>query len=269
MFVRDELRISKDYGDVNLNGKKFTELDTEQKRLLWDYVIVVDFVDSGDSDSINQVFDRLNRNSKNLNPQELRHAKFRGWFITEVEKETENVFWEKVKISTRTKAKRMKDVQFVSELLMVILEKKIVGFNQDHISEIYADFDDVSDLEIDFEQDNYLNEKERVRKYVEEMENNKVVTRWATTANHFYTLWSLVALFGNDLPSSEELANKYNSFMQRVSSMTTMTDLSSSDVKDQYAFAYSKNSVGASTDSLQRTERLIALRLAVLDNEGN
>ncbi len=112
MFQDNQISLSKDFGDSNYNGKKFDELTTEQKRKFWDYVMVVDFVDTEASSVIKEVFDRLNRNSKNLNEQELRHAKYSGWFVTEVEKETENVFWETVKVSTKNKAKRMRDFFF-------------------------------------------------------------------------------------------------------------------------------------------------------------
>ncbi len=270
MFRNNELSIGKGFGDISLDGKKFEELSIEQKRLFWDYIIVVDFVDLKDPALINEVFDRLNRNSKNLNEQELRHARYRGWFITEVEKETENAFWEIVKISTKAKAKRMKDVQFISELLMVILEKKIVGFDQDHISKIYADYDSISDSEIEFAEDDYLNEKERIRKYVEEMENNnKAITKWATTVNNFYTLWSLITLFSEALPSPQELTTKYNSFMEKVDLMTEETDSQTLGAQDKHAYVYFKNSRGASTDLKQRTERLNALKEALLGNEGN
>lgn len=209
MFKNNEISIDRDFGETTLNGKKFKELTTDQKRKFWDYIIVVDFVDLPNSDLINEVFDRLNRNAKNLNEQELRHAKYSGWFMTEAEKESENLFWEKVKISTKAKAKRMKDVQFISELLIVLLDKKITGFNQDYITEFYAKYDNPLDTDPDFEEDAYLIEKERVRKYLEKMENEDgIIIKWATTVNNFYTLWSLVALYIEELPTPQELADR-------------------------------------------------------------
>lgn len=270
MFKNNDLIIDKDFGDVTLNGKKFKELTTDQKRKFWDYIIVVDFVDLPNSDLINEVFDRLNRNAKNLNEQELRHAKYSGWFITETEKEAENLFWETVKISTKARVKRMKDVQFVSELLMVILEKKIVGFNQDHINEIYAKYDNPTDIEPDFEEDLFLKEKERIKKFIEKLEDaNQVITTWATTVNNFYTLWSLIALNEDKLPKPEELAKRYNSFMKKVDSMTDDTQSEGLSDIDKLAFVYYTNSRGASTDFKQRNERLESLKGAILNYESN
>lgn len=271
MFKNNEINIDKEFGDTTFNGKKFKELTIDQKRKFWDYIIVVDFVDLPNSDLINEVFDRLNRNSKNLNEQELRHAKYSGWFITESEKETENLFWEKVKISTKAKAKRMKDVQFISELLMVILAKKIVGFNHDHITEVYANYDTPSDSELEFEEDSYLSEKERIRTYIEQMENNGgVITKWATTVNNFYTLWSLVALFEEEVPTPIELATKYDRFMTKVGSMTDEIDPKSLSLpQDKLAYSYYTNSRGASIDLKQRNERLNTLKEAIINHESN
>ncbi len=270
MFNNNEIAVDRDFGDTTLDGKKFKDLSTEQKRRFWDYVIVVDFVDIPNPDLINEVFDRLNRNAKNLNDQELRHAKYSGWFITEAEKEAEVKFWEEAKISTKAKAKRMRDVQFISELLMVILENKISGFSQDHINEIYAKYENLSESEFDFEEDSYLKNKERIRKYLELMEaENKAISEYGTTLNNFYTLWSLVALRGDALPKAEELAKKYINFIKKVNSMND--EVNPNKLKSSYeklAHQYYFNSKGASTDLKQRTERFTILKKALIRDES-
>ena len=265
MFASNKIRIGKNFGDQNFDAKMFNELVTEQKRKFWDYVIAVDFVKSKDSLSINEIFDRLNRNSKNLNEQELRHAKYAGWFITEVEKETQNQFWESVKISTKAKSKRMKDNQFVSELLMVILEKKLVGFDQNHINDIYAEYDDLSDNP-EFEEDAYVSEKEKARKYVEAMENSDchVITKWAKTVNNFYTLWSVIVLWGGILPPAKELAAKYDLFMTQVDAMRDDVDPQNLSEQENRVYNYYSNSRGANTDLKQRNERFSSLKNTLL-----
>ena len=269
-FVQNEIHIGKDFGDQNFNNKIFDDLSTGQKQIFWNYVITVEFVESIETQSVNQIFDRLNRNSKNLNEQELRHAKYDGWFIREAEKEAENTFWENVKISTKSKSKRMKDVQFISELLMIILANQLVGFNQDHITDVYAMYDNPSDSQ-EFEADDYLRKKETVRKYVEEMENDssQVITTWAKTANNFYTLWSLIALHDGNLPPPNKVAIKYDSFMRKVSTMKDEMDSTSLSLYDRLAYNYYSNSSGASTDLKQRTKRFDSLKKALLGHEGN
>ncbi len=91
-FAKNKIAIDANFGDINYNGKKFNDLTQEQKREFWDYTLVVDFIEAVDGANIDQVFDRVNRNSINLQPQELRHARFNGWFITETEGESEDDF---------------------------------------------------------------------------------------------------------------------------------------------------------------------------------
>ena len=270
MFHNNKIRIGSDFGEKGINDKLFNELNPEQKRKFWDYVIIVDFVETTDSLSINEIFDRLNRNSKNLNDQELRHARYSGWFIDEVERETQNPLWGDVGISTKTKSKRMGDIQFVSQLLMVVLEKKIVGFEQNHITEIYAAYEDPSDNQ-EFDEDLYLQEKEKTKKYIEQMENTDqhVITKWAKTANNFYTLWSLIVLHSDNLPLPEKLAIKYDSFMSKVHSVNAEADPNVLSKQENLAYNYYSNSRGASTDLKQRKIRFESLDEALLKNESS
>src|SRR5439155_27049872 len=89
-FINDRVRMSSDYGDARLNGKKWSELQGEPalKQAFWNYQITVEMIDIVDGAVVNEVFDRLNRNARKLTRQELRHARFDGWFISEVEAES-------------------------------------------------------------------------------------------------------------------------------------------------------------------------------------
>jgi uncharacterized protein with ParB-like and HNH nuclease domain len=77
-FVNDKLRLARDFGDVRLDGRKWSDLtaDVDLRRRFWNYQITVELIDFEDSSLVNQVFDRLNRNARRLTPQELRHARF-------------------------------------------------------------------------------------------------------------------------------------------------------------------------------------------------
>ena len=220
-----------------------------------------------DTSLINEVFDRLNRNSKNLNNQELRHAKYSGWFITEAEKEADDLFWEEVKISTKSKSRRMKDIQGISELLMIILEGKIVGFDQDHITEIYARYNNKSELSYEPSLDSYFSEKERIKKYMQQMlEQEKKIINWIKSTNNFYILWALIAMNEQRLPESNQLTRKYISFMEKVDSVTKRIESNEHfDNSNNHANVYYDNSRGASTDIKQRTARLDALKKSVLE----
>lgn len=126
-FANGKLAMAKDFKDINIDGRKIKDFPIAYKRKFWDYVLVVDFLNQ--LDGIEEVFDRVNRNARNLQPQELRHARYNGWFISEAENFSDNPFWANIRVSTKAKAKRMKDIQFVSELLLVVLEGNYVGFS--------------------------------------------------------------------------------------------------------------------------------------------
>ena len=108
MFVSNKIALAKDFGDKDLDGKKWLKLSRDQKSLLWDYVLPVEFIRLVEGTVVNQVFDRLNRNARRLEAQELRHARFDGWFVTFVEAEVDGAVWQDLGVSTKARAKRMK-----------------------------------------------------------------------------------------------------------------------------------------------------------------
>lgn len=123
-FAKNDIAMDKDYGDAKLDGKKWKSIENDPglKTRFSNYLLAVEFIDSIDGNYVNEVFDRLNRISRKLERQELRHAKYDGWFITTAETESEKDEWERFGIVTKARMKRMKDIQFISELLMVILK---------------------------------------------------------------------------------------------------------------------------------------------------
>jgi len=268
MFVDDKIRISKDFGDTSLAGKKWSELVGEPtlRNRFWNYVLPVEYIDAADGLVADEVFDRLNRNSHGLERQELRHAKFDGWLIKLAEAESEKREWEEWKVSTPTRARRMKDVQFISELLLVLLEKKILGFDQDSLDEKYGEYEDPSDDKPSFSEEAVREEIEKVKRQLSKLESlDKCVTLHARTFNSFYTLWCLLCLDCQSWPKSSLLSKRYAAFMTKVEKLETQEDLEAflaTDGKGRYtqALAYLQNSRGASTDLTQRQARLDALR---------
>jgi hypothetical protein len=263
MFVENKVSIGKDYGDISLAGKKWKDLNSEPtlKKKFWDYVFSVEFIDTVEDIVVNEVFDRLNRNSRKLERQEMRHARFDGWFITTAEAEADKDEWEKLSVVTKARIKRMKDVQFISELSILILKKRIDGFDQDYIDEVYAEYDDPQQAMSDFSEDEFVETLEFTKKYIMEMERqNGVVTKYAKGFGSFYSLWGFVALNKDKLPPEKEIAEKYNKFMSMVETVSKEEEPETflkehKEVGYKDAFRYFRNSVQASTDQPQRENR--------------
>ena len=261
-FSNNEITIGNDYGNLDLEGKKFNDLDLKYKQRFWDYEILIVYIEVSKASLVNEVFDRLNRVSKNLNRQELRHARFNEWFITEAEKEVEKRFWTDIGISTKHRVKRMQDIQFVSELLAIILENSFYGFDQDYIDGIYTNYDDLGN--VGFDVDEFDAKKNHAKQYIEKIFlSNRGIKKWTKSLVHFYTLWSLVVLYPSKLPSPNMFAKKYYQFMENVSHIATLVLESNVASQETNVYQYYLNSKGPSGDRSKREKRLNALKKAI------
>ena len=258
-FYNNRFRLPKNFSIPRLSGKRFRNLEKPDVIAFYNYVFLVETLKASGDAEWNEVFFRVNKNQKGLKEQELRHARFDGWFITRAEKEAENpkvdpgLFWVSMKVSTPAKSRRMKDIEFISMLMLVILEKDLVGFPQANIDELYAKYDfDLSDLpneesdevelsneagegeseESDSEsvypeeavilREDIENFEERfalIKNFIRAMEkhNNAITNHARRLTTDFYSLWSVLAL--SDLMekfSAEAIADCYAQFIAGV-----------------------------------------------------
>jgi uncharacterized protein with ParB-like and HNH nuclease domain len=114
------------FNDEELAGKYFSELNGDYlekfKKHFWRYLIPIEYIYSGDPIVIDKIFDRLNRNGEKLNGQELRHSNFYSSQLLKLcYEKSKDPFWHE-RLETTDK-NRMEDVEFISELLFVLLEK--------------------------------------------------------------------------------------------------------------------------------------------------
>ncbi|AYV46517.1 hypothetical protein CFHF_15395 [Caulobacter flavus] len=265
-FSKGKLRIAQDYGDVRLNHKRFSDLadDFEMKSRFWNYQLPVEMIDFQDAKLVKDVFDRLNRNSRKLTGQELRHAKFDGWLITKAEAEAELEVWRSLGVATRARATRMTDVQFISELIAVVLEGGPNGFSQDDLDDLYAAYDDLDELP-DFDVQAFEDRMEAGKSALVAMEGyNKSVTEIARTFTHIYSLWGVLAT-ADLLPEATVLANRYQAFMAKVEELADRgpgLPLPGGDYV--HADEYREASRGASTEPAQRLARHAILSAELL-----
>jgi hypothetical protein len=268
-FVGNKIRAPSDFGDARIDDKRWSEIQAEEELMqsFWNYQMTVEMIDFAEGSVVNEVFDRLNRNSRKLARQELRHARFDGWLISLAEAEAQKSEWQGLFVSTRARAKRMVDVQFISELLLVLLDKKIVGFDQDYLDESYAKFDEAEAVE-GLDVDGFLEHLERLKRFLLDAQTQRqLVEKFAKPFVHFYSLWALLGL-REALPDLTEFCQKYSEFMDKVLVLAGQGDLAAfmQANPDEFtaAFSYLTNSRGASTEPVQRAERLRILQEVVL-----
>jgi hypothetical protein len=268
LYTEGELALGSDFGNDRLNDKKWEQLTQAEREIFWNYVIPVEFLtfDEADPQEVNQAFDRLNRNMRRLEAQELRHARWDGWFIKLVETQCEDPTWRHFGIVTNARAKRMKDAQFMSELLLVLIESKQFGFDQQMLDAAYAKYDDLDEVEDVPINPDEVNEKlENAKDYLLEMqETNEVVRRHANTLAAFYTLWAAVVLHRDSLPDARDFANLFREFREKTAEIEASPDNTvllqgPEGAKYRHAAEFISGYRGASTDLGPRAKRLEAL----------
>jgi hypothetical protein len=267
MFVDNEINLSDDFGQERLNGKTWAELGTDEKQTFWNYVIPVEFLTFGDDETliVNQAFDRLNRNMRKLEPQELRHARWDGWFIKTVEKECEDQAWRTLGVVTNARSKRMKDAQFMSELLLVLISGQQIGFSQEAIDDAYALHDDIDEADETIDVDDITLKLETAKQYLLAVNGvNECVKESARAIATCYTLWVVVALYRQHLTATTDFAAQYATFMDSVGEIRAATfdpAVLTGPNAEAYRLPneYARGLSGASTDLGPRNRRLSAL----------
>ncbi|PPG03367.1 hypothetical protein C5E06_13335 [Pseudoclavibacter sp. RFBI5] len=264
LFVQNKLAIPETISDNRLANKRWKDLkdDADLKRRLWDYEFTVEMLDTIEPAVVNDVFGRLNKNSRKLTPQEIRHSRFDGWFVTFAEEQASRPIWSALKVSTTARARRMQDVQFISELMAVVLRQSLQGFDQDALDALYAEFEDPADDT--FVLSDFVSAFEAGLDYIQEAEQERqVVSTHARTFANIYTLWSWVILESGDTEPSS-FAEAYVKFMTAATAFSETAEIAA-DLESlrEPIERYVANSRGASTDLRQREERSISLSVAI------
>jgi hypothetical protein len=205
-------------------GKYFKELDTKTRQDFWKYQFAIEYLPSDDPEKIGNIFDRINRNVIKLTPQELRHAKFDGLFITTVEKLTTWMFKHLSpdgknenfpRIDKRSK-KQMKDVEMVAQFLL-FLEEGVRAYNQDYLDKSFSDKD------IDWEENEKIEDEfrdviESIKKILELSKDlNLYQTRLKNQAD-FYSFFGAIAELQreNKLEINREIGERIYQFLEKV-----------------------------------------------------
>lgn len=130
------------FGNSLLNGVYFDDLSedfADYRKQLWRYTISVEYIESNEDSTVDEIFDRLNRNGEPLEPQELRNARYHGTpFMESVIEVASTIDWSSIgKISFS----RMQDQEFASELFLYLLEGEPVDASRrDFLDDAYANW---------------------------------------------------------------------------------------------------------------------------------
>lgn len=142
-FIRNRFPVYEKAVVAATRGKYFEQLDDETKTQFWRYQFLVEYLETSDENVINNIFDRINRNTARLTAQELRHAQFDGEFITVAENQAswlETELGPKFPYIATVSRRQMKDVELVA-LLLLLVEEGPKGYSTLLLDKAFADRD--------------------------------------------------------------------------------------------------------------------------------
>ena len=103
-------------------GKKFAELPKLIQNQFLSYEIDFNEVSFISEEQIREIYSRVNKYSFPLTTQELRKADYPGEFYRLAEKIASDEFFESIKLFTVANRRRSADVEYASELLVVLID---------------------------------------------------------------------------------------------------------------------------------------------------
>jgi hypothetical protein len=257
-FIQGEFAVGETSQVAALRGKYFDSIGP-YKTAFYAYPLSVEYLPTVDETTLNNIFDRINRNTAKLTPQELRHARYSGLFISTAER-LANLLEKTspdVPRIVSTSRKQMKDVEFVAELLL-LEEEGPRGHSINDLDKAFSDRDDSWEDAESYE--------ERFRRTFEVI--NSILTAGNLRATRFRNQADYYSLFGaidnmlmqGTLPDEGTVAERLNAFLAQLESdfATEETDA---------AAEYYEAARSASNDTGARKTRIDIL-MAVLQDDN-
>ena len=130
--------------DSPWKDKTFKDLTGDERKEFFSYKFSVRTLYNPSDLEVRDTFKRINEYLTKLNDQELRNATYSGRFVTLVGECADNPFWTENKLFKTSHVRRMKDLQYVSELLIGVAFGPQSGSGRaiDEYYSLYEEHDD-------------------------------------------------------------------------------------------------------------------------------
>ena len=260
-FLGNNFSVSDDASTARLRGQYFADLDPDTKRKFYSYQFAIEFLPSTDEGTLNNIFDRINRNVAKLTPQELRHAKYSGVFATKAEELSElleDLLPRDFPRITSNSRRQMKGVELVAQLLL-LTEKGVESYSQDDLDTSYSDRDEEWEKGLSVESE-FRAVIDVLRNWSEDILAGEA--RRLRNQADFYSLYGAILnhIRRGRLPARNDAIDRLNGFMALVN-----------DEAERQAFkvasSYYEAARSASNDAAQRRERIRILTSVLAGEE--
>jgi len=235
---------------------KFDGLSPAERTAFFDYDITVEELRNTADPEIRDMFRRLNKNVAKLTPQELRHAQYAGRpFYRFLEDLADGPFWKEVGFFSPADSRRMRDVEFVSELFFALNRGPLDG-KATALDALYREFDESPpDAKLRKEFNATLS---LVRKLVPDMS----ATRFAKVAD-FYGLFTALAELRREYAVADE-----QGCVKALAGLSQEVDLGASDPTNPnvpvHAVAYYRTVIEGPNKLPKRRDRVEIIEKALI-----
>jgi hypothetical protein len=183
-FSLEELR-----EESRWKGLTFADLTVDEKKKFYGHKLAVRFLEDSTEPEVRDLFRRLNTYLTKLNDQELRNATYSGPLVDLVNKLANDDYWAENGIVSAAMIRRMKDMEFVSELIIGTLDGPQGGAGK-IIDDYYLELEPYSEA---FPKQNLVERRyNRTLSLIKEMFPDMRGTRWKNRSD-FYSLFVALA----------------------------------------------------------------------------
>lgn len=245
-------------------GLTFDDLSPDDRKKVFEYNFIVRLLPEMPDEELRAIFQRINRNTVTLNPQELRHATYWGPFIKLMESIADLEFWSSAGIFSANDRRRMLDAEYISELAVAVLNG--LQNKKKNLEEFYQQY------ETTFDEEELLRSLFiKVLGEIEQLLPDISKSRWRKKSD-FYSLFLNLARHASALPLSSESRSMASQILVEFASAvdSVISDIGV-PVPDGDVYNYVKNVERAASDLGSRKARDVALanKLApVLQNKA-
>lgn len=167
-------------------GKSFKDLGVDERKDFFGYKFSVRALYNPSEIEVRDTFKRINEYLTKLNEQELRNATYSGPFVQLVTTKADDKFWTDNEFFTNAQIRRMKDLQFVSELFIGTAYGP-QGGSGTIIDEYYSTYEEY--------EDEIPNQNDIMRRYDYALSSVKILFPDLTKASRYQNLTDFYTLF--------------------------------------------------------------------------